>query len=142
MTSSSDCHNCGAPATSGLLACAFCKAMCSDEGSGVACPKCENVNRHENPQCAVCKTSLTRGCVFCGQASSLAASNCQSCSEAFAGADERKSQRDALAHQQQTMHLVEEGIGVLGAVASSSGGGGGGGLFGALESLIEDAAKK
>jgi hypothetical protein len=99
------------------------------------------MNRTENPQCAVCKESLTRGCVFCGQASSLAASNCQSCSEAFAGAEQRKQQRDALAQQQQTMHLVEEGIGVLGAVASSSSGGGGG-LFGALESLIEDAAKK
>lgn len=140
--SSTDCHNCGAPATSGLVACAYCKAMFPDAGSGIACPKCENVNRHENPQCAVCQTSLTRGCLFCGSSSPLSATSCQSCSEAFAGAEDRKRQKDALAQQQQTMHLVEEGIGVLGAVASASSGGSGGGLLGAFEHLLEDAVKK
>jgi hypothetical protein len=142
MSNASECHVCGAPKAAGLVACGFCKAAYPDATGGIDCPKCENVNRVENASCAVCHTALTRGCVFCGNSSSLSATSCQSCSEAFAGAEERKRQRDAAAQQQQTMRLVEEGIGVLGAVASASSGGGGGGLLGALENLLEDAAKK
>jgi hypothetical protein len=138
--SSNECPTCGAPKTVGLAACHFCKAALPDAGPAVACPKCEAVNIEQNAACVLCNTPLSRGCLFCGGASPLTAAACARCGEAFAGAEERKRQRDQQAQDQQTMQLVEQGIGVLGQVASSSGGGGG--LLGALESLVEDAVKK
>ena len=140
MSSNNDCPNCGAPKTVGLVACHFCKAALPDAGNGVACPSCENVNREENPACVVCRAPLTRGCVFCAGQSPLNATSCARCGEAFAGAEERKRQRDLQAQEQQTMRLVEDGIGALGAAAS--GGVASGGFLGALETLVEDAVKK
>ena len=138
--SSNECPTCGAPKTVGLAACHYCKAALPDVGPAVECPKCEAANLETNAACVLCHTSLSRGCLFCGGASPLNAMSCSRCGEAFAGAEERKRQRDQQAQEQQTMKMVEEGIGVLGAVATSSGGGGG--LLGALESLVEDAVKK
>lgn len=140
--SSNECPTCGAPKTVGLAACHYCKAALPDAGAGITCPKCEAVNVEQNATCVLCNASLSRGCLFCGGASPLTAAACGRCGEAFAGAEERKRQRDQQAQDQQTMHMIEEGIGVLGAAATSSGGGGGGGLLGALESLVEEAVKK
>jgi predicted amidophosphoribosyltransferase len=137
--STNECPTCGAPRTVGLVACHYCKAALPDAGAGIPCPKCEAVNREENATCVLCNTSLSRGCLFCGSPSPLTAAACTRCGEAFAGAEERKRQRDEQAQEQQTMQLVEEGIGVLGAAAT---GGAGAGLFGALEALARDAVKK
>ena len=67
------------------------------------------------------------------------ASACQRCGEAFAGAEERKHARDAQVQQQQTVHMVEQGIGVVGRIASNSAVSGG--ILGVFETLIEEATK-
>lgn len=133
------CNNCGAPHNPGLVACGYCKAAYTGASGGVACPRCGDVNRRENPQCMSCHTPLVRGCVFCGAGSSLAATGCQHCGEAFAGADERKRARDAQVQQQQTVHLVEEGFGVVSKIASNPGVSSG--ILGMFETLIEEATK-
>jgi hypothetical protein len=137
---SNECPTCGAPKTVGLAACHFCKAALPDVGPAVACPKCEAMNLEKNPSCVLCNAPLSRGCLFCGAGSPLSAVSCTRCGEGFAGAEERKKQRDEQAQEQQMMHLVEEGIGVLGAAATS--GGSGTGVLGVLESLVEGAVKK
>jgi hypothetical protein len=133
------CNNCGAPYSAGLVACSYCKSAYTGVSGGINCPRCGNANRRENPECVSCHAPLVRPCIFCGTASSLAASACQRCGEAFAGAEERKRARDAQVQQQQTVHLVEEGFGVVSKIASNPGVSSG--ILGVFETLIDEASK-
>ena len=124
-----DCKNCGAPATQGLLACAYCKTQRAELKNGVSCPKCLNLNEGDNAACAHCHASLTRPCIFCGAASSVASASCHKCGEAFEGAADRKRERE-------TMELIGKGVQLLGAMSNEQGGTGN-----LLEMLIAESQK-
>jgi hypothetical protein len=91
-----ECEGCGAAVRPGLLACSFCERPYPGRAGtgGVRCPSCADMNARGQAACATCNTALVSGCVFCGQASPLEAPQCLGCGEAFAGAEERKKQRD------------------------------------------------
>lgn len=134
-----ECDTCGAPYSVGLVACPYCRSAYGGATGGVNCPRCGDVNRSENPECASCHTPLVRPCVFCGGAATLSAVQCPRCGEAFAGSAERKRVRDAQAQQQQTVQLVERGIGVVGQIASSPGASSS--ILDVFETLVEQARK-
>jgi hypothetical protein len=69
----------------------------------------------------------------------LTATACQRCGEAFAGAEERKRARDEQAAQQRTMHVIEEGIGVVGQLAQNPSVQSA--VAGIFEALVDEAGK-
>lgn len=109
--------------TPGLLACSYCTRPYAGRAGtgGITCPDCADVNARGRSTCATCGKPLVHGCVFCGGASPLECAQCVSCGEAFAGAVERKAQRDAQAKQEQMMNLAEQGLKAVGQVAQSPG---------------------
>lgn len=117
-----ECENCGAPATAGLVACAYCDESFPGMAAGVACPSCGDRNLETNPACVSCRTSLMKSCVFCGVASSYASVHCKRCGEAFIGAAERKAERERLAQQQQMLGLAAQGMAVIGQAAATPAG--------------------
>ncbi len=151
---SAKCDNCGAPHEDGLASCAFCDMPIVGRSSGVRCPACSELNTADRRACAMCGAAFTKGCVFCGRVAFLTATACPGCNEAFAGAEQRKSQREAQAKQQQQMQLAQQGLSAVTGFAASqagqaligslvggaaphagkpaSGGGGGEGLLGQL----------
>jgi predicted nucleic acid-binding Zn ribbon protein len=76
---------------------------------------------------------IARTCVFCGGASPLDAASCVRCREAFAGAEQRKQQRDEAARNKRYMDLAGVGIQTAGVVISS---GAAEGFLDAVSSLI------
>lgn len=119
MTESEECEECGAPRKPGLVACAYCDTRYAGAPDGISCPKCGDDNLPSQVRCATCATSLMQTCVFCTQASSIAAPQCGHCGETFHGAHERKQQRDEELRQQQLMNLAASGLGMLGQAAQS-----------------------
>lgn len=121
-TSGTYCENCGAPHEDGLAACAFCDMPIVGRSSGVRCPSCSELNTADRRACAECGAAFTKGCVFCGKVAFLTATACPGCNEAFAGAEQRKSAREAQAKQQQQMQLAQQGLGAIAGFASSQAG--------------------
>lgn len=130
-SAATECNECGAPRTPGLIACSYCETAYPglDATSATACPRCGDKNLPSNTACSTCGTSLAVTCVFCGGTSPLSRPSCVRCGEAFAGALERKRARDAQQQQQQMIGIATQGIGALGMVLSEvvhhAGGGGG-----------------
>jgi hypothetical protein len=62
---------------------------------------------------------MARTCIFCGCASPLDYAACRQCHEAFAGAEQRKQQREDAAKQQQYVQLAHTGIQAAGTVIAS-----------------------
>jgi hypothetical protein len=116
------CDNCGAPYKDGLASCAFCDMPIVGRSSGVRCPACSELNTADRRACAMCGAAFTKGCVFCGKVAFLTATSCPGCNEAFQGAEQRKSQRDAQAKQQQQMNLASQGISAIAGFAASEAG--------------------
>jgi len=73
-------------------------------------------------------------CVFCAQATSIAAAQCMHCNESFEGAAERKQQRIDQQRQQQLMGLAATGLSALGSAANSPRG------RGLLDEVLSDLA--
>jgi len=91
------CNGCGANDDGVSIVCRFCNAPYSDEISrnAIRCARCGATNRGGRPQCVACSASLLAMCVLCGHGTPPPATDCAKCGEAFLGAAERKSQRDA-----------------------------------------------
>ncbi len=116
------CENCGAPYEDGLASCAFCDMPIVGRSSGVRCPACSELNTADRRACAMCNHAFTKGCVFCGKVAFLTATACPGCNEAFQGAEQRKSQREAQQKQQQQMQLAQQGLGAVASFATSAAG--------------------
>ncbi len=111
------CQSCGAPARPGIVTCEFCEQFVSAEAArtAIACPQCRTANAGGAQQCVRCKSWLVVRCVFCERLSPYTSAACVACNEPFAGAMERKAQRDAELRRQQVLQTV-------GAVAPIAGG--------------------
>lgn len=113
------CANCGAPDAGELVICRFCKQPVSAEvaRTAIPCPNppCRTPNRWGKQKCVQCQSWLVVSCVFCGALSPHSVSNCLSCNEAFAGAAQRKAEREMRQNRQYASHQA----GVWGDVASS-----------------------
>jgi hypothetical protein len=92
-----ECENCGAPDNGVDVLCKFCKQPIAKDAlaSAIACPSCRAPNRSGRTQCSSCSASLLVACVFCGHGTPASRTECERCGEAFAGAAERKQQREA-----------------------------------------------
>jgi hypothetical protein len=122
MSDVGQCKTCGAPFKDGLAECMYCDTRIEGRAGGVDCPSCGELATSDRRTCAACGASFARGCIFCGHASFITAPACTSCGEAFEGAQERKTQREAAAKQQQMMGLAAQGISMLGQAAGTPGG--------------------
>ncbi len=114
-----ECEECGAPRKAGLVACSYCETRYRGAPPGLNCPKCGDDNDPSQIACATCASSLLRTCVFCEQATSIAASQCGRCGESFEGAAERKQQRIERQRQQQLMGLAASGFSAIGQAANT-----------------------
>lgn len=119
VSEAEECEECGAPRKDGLVACAYCETRYPGAPDGVACPKCGDDNLPNQTRCATCAMSLMQTCVFCTQASSIAAPGCLHCGETFHGARERKRERDEQTRQELLMNLAGVGLSMLGQAAGS-----------------------
>ena len=128
------CSSCGGPDDGEFVICKFCKRALSAEiaQAAIPCPRCRTLCRWGKQKCGACATWLVVSCVFCGALSPHNQSACLTCHEAFAGAPQRKAQREAQARQQQEVqtfgtvgNVAASFLGALagGAVGSSFGGG-------------------
>jgi len=134
------CENCGAPAQPGVLKCLYCGRPVSAELAkhAIPCPKCNEPNLWGAQRCVRCQDWIVVQCVFCGAVSPHNQTACLNCREPFAGAPERKAQRDAEAARQiraQEQQQTTETAVAVGTVAASFLGGVAGGI---LEGLLDD----
>lgn len=119
------CQSCGAPAKPNLVECEFCEKPISAEAAAhaVGCPQCKTLNAGGQQQCHKCKAWLVVQCVFCSHLSPHTAPACLQCNEPFAGALERKAQRDSSQRNQQIFQTVgmvaPAAVGLLGGVAGA-----------------------
>ena len=119
------CQSCGAPAKPNLVECEFCEKPISAEAAAkaVGCPQCKTLNAGGQQQCHRCKAWLVVQCVFCSHLSPHTAPACLQCNEPFAGALERKAQRDSSQRNQQIFQTVgmvaPAAVGLLGGVAGA-----------------------
>ena len=92
-----ECENCGAPDNGVDVLCKFCKQPIAKDvlAAAIPCPTCRAPNRPGRTQCSSCNGSLLVACVFCGHGTAASKTECERCGEAFAGAAERKQQREA-----------------------------------------------
>lgn len=127
------CENCGAPNFPGLAACDYCKHAYPGTSPGPRCVACDVINVAGAMACARCRVAISQSCLFCGTASPLDAAACRRCREAFAGAAERKAQRDAAVRHKRYMDFAGTGVQVAGAVITS---GAAEGLLDAVSSLL------
>jgi hypothetical protein len=111
------CTNCGAPDDGSEVLCKFCHQAVSPQvmSTAIPCAQCRHPNRWGGQQCSQCNAWVVVQCVFCGSVSPCNMTACMRCNEAFAGAWQRKQQRDG----QQQIQQAEE---VLGTVAAIAGG--------------------
>ena len=93
---SATCGTCGAADDGELVICKFCEQPLSDEivKTAVPCPSCATPNRAGKQHCMKCQQWLIVTCVFCAQFSPCNVPLCVACKEPFAGAIERKQERD------------------------------------------------
>ena len=119
------CQSCGAPAKPNLVECEFCEKPISAEAAAkaVGCPQCKTLNAGGQQQCHKCKAWLVVQCVFCSHLSPHSSPACLQCNEPFAGALERKAQRDSSQRNQQIFQTVgmvaPAAVGLLGGVAGA-----------------------
>lgn len=128
------CVNCGAPGFSGLAACDYCGHAYAGMQPGPRCVACDVINVAGAMACARCRVAISQSCLFCGRASPLDAAACRHCREAFAGAVERKAQRDAAVRHKRYMDFAGTGVQVAGAVIAS---GAAEGFLDAVSSLLK-----
>lgn len=133
------CVNCGAPLVPGLAACDYCRHAYAGVPPGPRCPACDVVNVAGAMACGRCRGPIARACVFCGGASPLDAAACRHCREAFAGAEQRKQQRDEAARHKRYMDLAGVGIQTAGVVIAS---GAAEGFLDAVGSLLNTLSDK
>lgn len=119
----STCASCGAPDDGEAVVCKFCKQAVSAEVQRTAIP-CPNPNcrtpcRWGRQKCHTCQGWIVVQCVFCGALSPHNCSTCMRCNEAFAGAPERKAQRDAQQQQQQQQQQMHQQVSTWGPVAAA-----------------------
>lgn len=130
------CQSCGAPARPGIVTCEFCEQFVSAEAArtAIACPQCRTANAGQNQQCLKCQAWLVVRCVFCERLSPYTSPACVACNEPFAGAMERKAQRESEIKRQQMLQTVGAVApiagGLLGGVAGALLGGSGHGYGG------------
>lgn len=124
------CENCGAPAQPGVLKCGYCQRPVSAELAkhAIPCPHCQEPNLWGAQKCVRCQAWIVVQCVFCGGVSPHNQTACLNCKEPFAGAPERKAQKQA--QQQQAQNA--ETAAVVGNVAASFLGGLAGGIIGGI----------
>jgi hypothetical protein len=139
-----ECNNCGAPDDGEHVVCKFCKQPITKDllDSAIACPTCRAPNRAGRSTCSSCNGSLLYTCVFCGHQTVASKSDCEKCGEAFAGAAERKQQRESEKLISGVAGFVGNVLGIGGGSSSqsssssndysssSSGSSGGGGGYG------------
>lgn len=123
------CENCGAEVIPGLASCNYCRRLYAGVAQGPKCPRCSAVNVAGAMACGRCRSPMAQSCIFCGAASPLDFASCRHCREAFAGAAQRKQQREEAYKQQQYMQLAQTGISTAGQVIAS------GAASGLLESV-------
>jgi hypothetical protein len=111
------CACCGAPDDGQEVTCKFCQRPVSPQvqASAIPCPQCQHVNRWGRQQCSRCNGWIVVQCVFCGSISPCSYTACMRCNEAFAGAWQRKQQREA---QEQTKEITDV-LGSVGAIAGA-----------------------
>jgi hypothetical protein len=124
MSAPGRCLNCGAPHEDGLAECRYCDVPIPGRHAGIECPRCGELASADRRACAPCGENFVKACIFCGQEAWMTAPQCPRCHEAFAGAEERKRQRDQAAaeaaRQQQMMNLAQQGLGVAATVAAGT----------------------
>jgi hypothetical protein len=110
------CPSCGAPDDGELVHCKFCKAAFSKEiaDTAIPCPRCRVANRWGKQKCVACQSWIIVSCVFCGGLSPHNQPACLSCREPFAGAADRKRQREIAVQQQQQQQQIQQYGGVFG----------------------------
>jgi hypothetical protein len=111
------CPSCGAPDDGEFAYCKFCKSAFSPEilRSAIPCPRCRAACRWGKQKCGACQSWIVVSCVFCGALSPYNQQGCLSCREPFAGAPERKAQRQQQAQHRENMQVA----GTVGNVAAS-----------------------
>lgn len=116
---SAACNTCGAPDNGEFVTCKYCKQAVSADAqrTAIPCPnqQCRTLCRWGKQKCGQCQAWLVVSCVFCGSLSPHNISNCMQCSEAFAGAAQRK----AAMHEQQMHHQNMQQANVWGGVAAA-----------------------
>ena len=122
------CASCGAPDDGESVICKYCQRPISQEAQAhaIPCPKCRVPNRWGKQQCSACQTWIVVACVFCGAISPHNQQACMACREPFAGAVERKAQRQQQHAHQQSMQT----LGTVGNIAASFLGAAAGAHFG------------
>ena len=113
------CDTCGAEIIPGLAGCNYCRRAYAGVQQGPKCPGCSAVNTAGAMACGRCRSPMAQSCIFCGAASPLDYAACRHCREAFAGAPQRKQQREEAYKQQQYMHMAQTGISTAGQVIAS-----------------------
>ena len=110
------CETCGAPPKPGMVSCEYCHQPISAEAAdgAIPCPSCHALNAWGATRCGGCQAWVVVQCVFCGGITPHNQAACMHCGEAFAGAPERKAERER-AHMMQTAASVAAPV--LGAVA-------------------------
>lgn len=116
------CDNCGAPPSSGLAACPYCKMAYLGVAAGVTCRRCHVTNARGQSLCAGCNLAITRACVFCQTVSPLDSPACVRCREPFEGAEARLQARRDAEKRKQYMALASQGLGAAVTVATSPAG--------------------
>ena len=93
----SECQRCGAAYRVGLILCRFCRTPFDEEEARRAtpCPRCQELYASTTQRCAPCEQWLVVRCLFCEGLSPYTRTTCDSCGEAFAGAEARQAARGA-----------------------------------------------
>lgn len=130
MPPPTSCPHCGGPAKPGLVNCIYCNQALSAElaATAVPCPRCRALNVWGGTRCVRCNGWVVVQCVFCNSLSPHTQQACLSCREPFAGAPQRKAEREAERQRQQTLQTV----GAVGQVAAPFLGAVAGGLLGSV----------
>lgn len=115
MAETPTCHSCGSPDDGELAHCRFCNAPLGG-GSPIPCPGCRAQCRWGKQTCPACGAWIVVACVFCGAISPYNVPACLACHEAFAGAPERKAQRDRERATQQASQETAQVVGALGSI--------------------------
>lgn len=125
-----NCASCGAPDDGEAVMCKFCRQAVNAEAqrTAIPCPACKTACRWGRQKCHACQGWIVVQCVFCGALSPHNCSTCMRCNEAFAGAPERKAQRDAQMRQQQQQQQMHQQVSTWGPVAAAFVGAAAGGV--------------
>ena len=122
--SQAQCASCGAPESGELVYCRYCSAPLSAEilANAIPCPRCRTACRWGRQHCGACQAWIVVSCVFCGALSPCNLQACLQCHEVFAGAPERRAQREQQArgeHPQQANQETLQIVGTVGSIAAS-----------------------